>query len=48
MANNTNRTIEVETTSDEEEISLNNEALGGTEEEERHSWTWGDQIRWLN
>jgi hypothetical protein len=41
MANNTNRTIEVETTRDEDEISLNDKKLGGTEEEERHSWTWG-------
>jgi len=45
MANNTNRRIEVESTSDEGDHSNQEVEPISVEEEERHSWTWADQIR---
>jgi flagellar biosynthesis GTPase FlhF len=45
MTDNTSRLIEVEVTSDEVDISIEESDGIATNEEERHTWIWSEQIR---
>jgi hypothetical protein len=45
MTDNTSRLIEVEVTSDEADISIEESDGIATNEEERHTWIWSEQIR---
>jgi hypothetical protein len=45
MTDNNSRLIEVEVTSDEADISIEESDGIATNEEERHTWIWSEQIR---